>query len=155
MPPRPEDPPLSYALTRLARQISRSLADLRIPELSGPHVIALMALHHEPGLSNAELARRSFVTPQSMNEVVLELERMELLDREPDPSNQRILRAHLTPGGEKAISALEKRIEALERTMLEGFSEPEARRLRRAVARCAHNLGLPPGSTSHPGSRQS
>jgi len=140
-------PPLSYALTRLSRQIGRNLADLRAYDLSGPHVIALVTLHHESGLSNAQLARRCFVTPQSMNEVVLELERRELLTREPDPSNQRILRAHLTRSGQKVIDAWEARIAELEQRLLEGFSEQEARRFRRSVARAARNLGLPPGDT--------
>jgi DNA-binding MarR family transcriptional regulator len=141
--PRSESPPLSYALTRLARQIGRNLGDLRTLELSGPHVIALLTLHHESGLSNAQLARRCLVTPQSMNEVVLELERRELLTRERDPSNQRILRAQLTASGQAMSHELEERIAALEEKLLDGFSEPEARRFRQAVARCVGNLGLP------------
>ena len=34
----------------------------------------LTALDEEPGLSNAGLARRAFVTPQTMNQVPQELE---------------------------------------------------------------------------------
>ena len=36
----------------------------------------LTALDEEPGLSNAGLARRAFVTPQTMNQVLLELEQI-------------------------------------------------------------------------------
>jgi DNA-binding MarR family transcriptional regulator len=148
-------PPISYALTRLSRQIGRSLSDLRAYELSGPHVVALMTLAHESGLSNAQLARRCFVTPQSMNEVVLELERRKLLTREPDSANQRILRAHLTPSGQKVIDDWEERIAALEETLFQGFSEQEVRRFRRAIARCTHNMGLPPTDSANAESRQS
>ncbi|HEX4012184.1 MAG TPA: MarR family transcriptional regulator [Solirubrobacteraceae bacterium] len=155
MPPQPEIPPLSYTLTRLARQIGRNLSDLRAYDLSGPHVIALVTLHHEPGLSSAQLARRCLVTPQSMNEVVLELERRKLLTREPDPTNQRILRAQLTPAAGKVIDAWEQRIAELERRLLEGFSEQEERRFRRAVARGAQNLGLPPASPGSSAARPS
>ena len=84
-------------------------------------MIALMTLAHESGLSNAQLARRCFVTPQSMNEVVLELERRELLTREPDSANQRILRAHLTASGQKVIDEWEKRIDALEEDPVRGI----------------------------------
>lgn len=136
-----ETPPLSYALTRLSRQIGRSLSDLRAHDLSGPHVIALVTLQQESGLSNAQLARRCFVSPQSMNEVVLELERRKLLTREPDPNNQRILRAQLTRSGRKVIDAWETRIAKLEERLLDGFSEQEARRFRRSVARAERNLG--------------
>lgn len=153
--PRQESlPPISYALTRLSRSIGRSLSDLRAYELSGPHVIALMTLAHESGLSNAQLARRCFVTPQSMNEVVLELERRKLLTREPDSNNQRILRAHLTRSGQKVIDDWEVRIASLEETLFAGFSEQEVRRFRRAIARCTHNMGLPPGDTGNSSPRQ-
>jgi DNA-binding MarR family transcriptional regulator len=155
VPREPEStPPLSYALTRLSRQIGRNLSDLRAYDLSGPHVIALVTLHHESGLSNAQLARRCFVTPQSMNEVVLELERRNLLTREPDPSNQRILRARLTRSGQKVIDEWERRIAELEERLLDGFSEQETRRFRRSVARAARNLGLPPGDSPSAGARQ-
>ena len=147
-------PPLSYALTRLSRQIGRNLAELPTSDLSGPHLIALVTLRHESGLSNAQLARRCFVTPQSMNEVVLELERRKLLTREPDPSNHRILRAQLTPSGKKVIDAWEERIAELEQRLLKGFSEQEGRRFRRSVARAARNLGVPPGETRGPGSTE-
>jgi DNA-binding MarR family transcriptional regulator len=143
VPPEPAGPPLSYAITRLARQIRRKLSDLQVHDLTGPDVIAMLTLDHESGLSNAELARRCFVTPQSMNEVVLELERRELLTRAPDPSNQRILRAELTPAGKELLKSWEGRINALEDALLEGFSEAEARRLRKSIEHAAKNLGLP------------
>lgn len=112
-----------------------------------------MTLAHESGLSNAQLARRCFVTPQSMNEVVLELERRKLLTREPDSANQRILRAHLTVSGQKVIDDWEERIAALEKTLFDGFSEQELRRFRRAIARCTQNMGLPPSESGNAGSR--
>lgn len=143
MPPAPSGPPLSYILTRLARQIRRKLADLEVHDLAGPDVIAMLTLDHEAGLSNAELARRCFVTPQSMNEVVLELERRALLMREPDPANQRILRAQLTAEGKRLLKSWEHRINALEAALLAGFTAAESERFRRAVARAATNLGLP------------
>jgi DNA-binding MarR family transcriptional regulator len=136
-------PPLSYALTRLARQISRSLADVQIEDLTGPQLVALLTLEHEPGLSNAQLARRCFVSAQAMSEVVLDLERRRLLTREPDPLNQRIRRAHVTPAGRKLIRATEKRILALENQLLDGFSSRDEQRFRRSVAQAARNLGLP------------
>jgi DNA-binding MarR family transcriptional regulator len=139
------DPPLSYALTRLARQVSRALADVHIPELSGPEVVALLTLKREPGLSGAQLARRCFVTAQAMSEVVLDLERRGLLHRAPDPRNQRILRARLTPAGRRIIGTVERRIADVEAQLLEGFTPQEAQTFRSGVVRAARNLGLPPG----------
>lgn len=116
---------------------------MNVGELTGPELIALITLEHEPGLSNAQLARRCFVSAQSMSEVVLDLERRKLLARDPDPLNQRIRRAHLTPAGRKLIRSTEERIQELERQLLDGFSHQEEQRFRRSVALAARNLGLP------------
>jgi DNA-binding MarR family transcriptional regulator len=138
-----ETPPLSYALTRLARQLSKSMADVRIEELTGAQLIALLTLEQEPGLSNAQLARRCFVSPQAMSAVVLDLEYRGYLTRDPNPSNQRILRAHVTAAGIALIQTAEARIRDLERQLVKGFTVKEARQFRAAVARAAQNLGLP------------
>jgi hypothetical protein len=47
-------------------------------------------LRARPGLSNAQLARRSLVAPQS---ILAKLERRGLVGREVDPGHGRILRA--------------------------------------------------------------
>ena len=60
-----------------------------------PHYVVLTFLAESPGLPNAELARKAFVTPQSMNEVLKQLEASGLVERQPSPSNPRILNAHL------------------------------------------------------------
>ena len=117
--------PLSYLLSRLARQVRRGIVDMDVPGLSGPAVIALVALSHEPGLSNAQLARRCFVTAQAMGEVVLDLESRGLLAREPDKSNMRILRANPTRSGRKVIRTIEKRITELESRLFDGFTDRE------------------------------
>lgn len=147
-------PPLSYALTRLSRQIGRSLSNLTAGsatagvaagehELAGPQIAALLALDQDAGLSSAELARRSLVSAQSMNEVVLELERRKLLVRAADPANARILRSTLTPAGRKAVRAWRKRIAALEAQLLEGLTPAQAREFRATIDKCARNLGAP------------
>src|SRR5882757_11100931 len=53
----------------------------------------LAALDEEPGLSNAGLARRAFVTPQTMNQVLRELEQKGWVTRHPHPGHARILQA--------------------------------------------------------------
>src|ERR1700761_1754771 len=83
-----EQPRLAYAVGRfhtvLRAEMSRRLA----PEgLSVPEFTALSVLSARGGLSNAELARRSFVTPQAMNQVLSSLEEKELVTR-PAPGEQ-------------------------------------------------------------------
>src|SRR5258708_38685837 len=66
-----------------------------------PHYVVLSLLAESPGLPNAELARKAFVTPQSMNEVLKHLEASGLVERQRSPSNKRILNAHLTSAGKR------------------------------------------------------
>lgn len=62
----------------------------------------LRLLDDEPGMSGAELARRSSVTPPTMNEIIGGLERTGLIARDPAPEGRGLL-AHLTPAGHATI----------------------------------------------------
>ncbi|MGB6772196.1 MAG: MarR family transcriptional regulator, partial [Candidatus Dormiibacterota bacterium] len=79
-----------------------------------PHYVVLSMLAETPGLPNAELARKAFVTPQSMNEVLKQLEVSGLVERHQSPSNARILCAHLTHAGEKKWRSVDDGVQELE-----------------------------------------
>jgi DNA-binding MarR family transcriptional regulator len=143
--------PVSYLIATISRAISRELATVRRPGIAGPQVAPLLALRREPGLSNAQLARRSYVTPQSMNDVVIGLEQEGLIRRTPDDDNRRILRAHLTPAGRKFLSSWEKAIDRMEDRLFEGFTGEDLRTLTIDLERCAENMGLGPGHHSDHG----
>lgn len=74
-------------------------------DLTASQYAALANLEEVPGLSNAELARRSFVTPQTMVRIVAALEEDGLVERAPRSGNARILDTHLTDAGRVALSA--------------------------------------------------
>ena len=64
-------PRIGYVVGRLDRAIRREISALVAPfGLTVPKYTALSILRDRPGLSNAQLARRTYVTPQSMNEVL-------------------------------------------------------------------------------------
>ncbi len=69
---------------------------LRPIMLTTPQYAVLCAVEAEAGLSNARLARAAFVTAQTMQGVLVNLERDGLLERRPDPAHGRILRSELT-----------------------------------------------------------
>ena len=61
---------VSYVIARLDRAIRRQIADMVAPHgLTATQYTALSVLRMGKGLSNAQLARRSYVTPQSMIEM--------------------------------------------------------------------------------------
>jgi DNA-binding MarR family transcriptional regulator len=95
----------------------------RIEEVIRPYGVslqtytALSILERRGGLSSAQLARRHFVTPQAMNQLVAALERDGLIVRRADPVNRRILRAWLTERGKQVLETCHDAVDKLEQRM--------------------------------------
>lgn len=118
-PDLPDPPSVVYAIGRVNQGIRRELRQrLSEWELSVPELTALSILDRRPGLSNAQLARRTMVTPQSMIEILAVLEHRSLVNRTVDPTHGRILRAELTTEGTKVLRAVEPAIHAIQNHML-------------------------------------
>src|ERR1700737_3227707 len=94
-----------------------------------PQFAVLALLETTPGLSNAELARRNLVTPQTMNAIVKKLEDARLVVRRPDTNHGRILTAHLTPAGQRVLTRCVDHADAVEACMLRPLSARERSRL--------------------------
>ncbi|HVC84253.1 MAG TPA: hypothetical protein VNC12_03280, partial [Solirubrobacteraceae bacterium] len=68
------EPSLVYVIGRVSQGIRRELRGrLESCELSVPDVTTLSVLRGNPCLSNAQLARRALITPQSMIAVLASL----------------------------------------------------------------------------------
>lgn len=100
----------------------------------------LSALAYDSGLSNAELARVSFVTPQSMVELLRSLEERELIARRPDPSGGRAMPAELTPRGAQQLLAVHFALRQVEARLLRDFSAEERAAFRVLLERCLASL---------------
>jgi DNA-binding MarR family transcriptional regulator len=111
-------------VARLERVVRREIAQ-RVAPLTVSQYTALSILRDRPGLSNAQLARRVFVTPQSMNEVISVLERDGLVRRTPDADHRRILRIDLTPHGREVLGQCDEAIGEMEEAMVAGLSAGE------------------------------
>lgn len=103
---------------------------------------ALSVLRVRPGMSSAQLAIRSFITPQSAHQTVTELERLGYIEREPDESNRRILRNHLTNKGRLLLESCDGAVDRLEAQMFEGFDNQEQAELQLLLSRCTRNLAV-------------
>lgn len=101
---------------------------------------ALSALEAAPGLSGAELARRGFVTPQTMNEILVNLENAGFIVRCSHPEHGRILQSFLTDAGQELVSRAHVVVEDIERRMLAGLGQDDRRRLLEALCSCAGAL---------------
>jgi DNA-binding MarR family transcriptional regulator len=133
---------LSYLIGRLDRAIQRQMmARLQVHNLSLSQYIVMSVLLNRPGLSNAQLARRSFVSPQAMNEVIAGLEAADLVTREVDQNHRRVLRATITPRGRKILTQLDGEIGELEEEMLASVPAEDRAQFVEVALQCVHALG--------------
>jgi DNA-binding MarR family transcriptional regulator len=101
---------------------------------------ALSILERREGLSSAQLARRHVVTPQAMHQLIATMERDRLIERRPDETNRRILRAWLTEHGSRVLRACHRAVADVEERMLSGLTPAEAGAFGRALERCLDAL---------------
>jgi DNA-binding MarR family transcriptional regulator len=106
----------------IRREMRTRLAEVG---LSVQEYTALSVLSSRPGLSNAQLARRSLVTPQSMIEILGKLENRGLVTRAADPRHARILRAMLTDRGRELLALADPAVAAVQEQMLADVPERE------------------------------
>jgi DNA-binding MarR family transcriptional regulator len=114
------EPRISYVVARLERAVRAAIAERVAPYgLTTLQYTTLSVLHrHGEPLSNAQLARRAYMTPQSMSEVIDALERNGLIKRNPHPNHRRKLPAMLTAEGRRVLAACEVAAQELEDVML-------------------------------------
>lgn len=129
----------------LLRQASGTLrgaldGTLREHHLSGVHYGVLSVLAREPGSSGADLARACNTTPQAMNGVLATLERQHLVERSAHPTHGRILRATLTPEGQRRLDAATPAVRRLEAAVERGFSADEVATVKAWLVAAAERL---------------
>jgi DNA-binding MarR family transcriptional regulator len=135
-------PRIGYVVGRLDRAIRSEIRALVAPfGLTVPKYTALSILRDRPGLSNAQLARRTYVTPQSMNEVLLALEADGLIVRSPAANHRRVVEVTLSERGEQVLSACDRAVTHMENAMLADLDEAGRKQLLEALTACVHRLG--------------
>jgi DNA-binding MarR family transcriptional regulator len=135
------EPRLSYVIGRLDRVLSRRLTAAVEPiGLTLPTYTALSVLRAQDGLSNAQLARRSLVTPQSMSEVLTLLVDQGYVRRRAEPGHGRVIRTELTKAGSRALERCDRAVDDVEREMLGDLDADEAMTLRGVLIRCGRAL---------------
>ena len=132
---------LRQATTAMRAALRNALVDLDLTPVQNT-VLHLIAFN--PGSSSAELARRAFVSPQTMHKLVAELERRELLTLQPRSGHRRILDAHLSDQGQKLLAQADARAQTIEDRMVAGLDAQQRRQLIDLLQHCSDALGTPP-----------
>jgi len=132
---------LGYMLKRAQHALRMSMDELLEPiGLTVPQYNVLSAVQRQPGISNAALARGAFVTAQSMQGIVANLEGLGLLRRKPHPTHGRIRQSELTEKGDVVLARAHKLLIGVEEAMTSGFKKEEIEALSSLLHRCAENM---------------
>jgi DNA-binding MarR family transcriptional regulator len=107
---------------------------LRSTEHTLPQQAVMATLARLSGVSNAELARAAFVSPQSMGEILQSLEVKGWVTRSPSPTNARVLRARLTTAGQRAMASAGAELAKVESRLTGALSVSEERELRSVLS---------------------
>jgi DNA-binding MarR family transcriptional regulator len=136
---------IAYTIGRLERALRRCIgAATAAAGLTVAQYTALSVLRTRGELSNAELAQRSLVSPQAMNEIIQLLTGKGIVERRSHPAHGRIVHITLTALGERLWRRCDRAVLRLERSLLGGFSPAERQQLPRLLRRCLIRLEAEP-----------
>jgi DNA-binding MarR family transcriptional regulator len=135
------EPMLLYLIKQVELAVRSRLDDLLRPAgLTALQYTALTVLERHPDMSSAQLARNSFVTAQSMADMITALEGRGLIERHRDRADRRRLVVALTVGGRQLLDRYRNEVAALEAQMLTGLTRTDVSTLRRNLQSCRTNL---------------
>ncbi len=140
------EPTLMYVMKQVELATRARLDELFRPiGMTALQYTALTVLERHPDMSSAQLARNSFVTAQSMADMVAALEERGLIERHRDAADRRRLVLALTEDGRALLRRYRRKVGALERQMLAGLTDEQVSELRHSLGACRANLtGRPP-----------
>jgi DNA-binding MarR family transcriptional regulator len=143
MPGTEPAPLLLYLVKRVELAIRARLEEIVRPAgLTAIQYTALTVLERHDDMSSAQLARHSFVTAQSMADMITTLQGRRLIERHRDRADRRRLVVSLTAEGRVLLDRHRDEVAALEREMIAGLSGQETAGLRAALNTCYDNLSL-------------
>jgi DNA-binding MarR family transcriptional regulator len=134
---------LAYIVGRLDHVLNKRLRDGLAPlGMTVPHYTALSVFRALGSISNAQLAERTMMSPQSANEMVKAMEAKGWIARAPDPEHGRIIRISLTEEGTACLQRCDGVVRHVEETMFPDLSEDERARLHAQLRSAVRALNL-------------
>jgi DNA-binding MarR family transcriptional regulator len=109
--------------------IARKTAVLREFDLTVPQYAALLILASTDGMSAAQLARESMVTPQTMSTVLTNLEAKGLIEREQSSMHHKLVVNRVTPAGKAQLRRADAAALRVEGQLATAYSDNERAQL--------------------------
>ena len=118
--------------------MEKALADL---EVTPPQFAVLTMIASYPGLSGADLARLTFLTPQTINVIVRNLEKAGAIGKSAHALHGRILQLTATAKGQALLRRCRARVMEVEDRIGGLVARDEERAVRRWLSAVAEALG--------------
>ncbi|MFD1543493.1 MarR family winged helix-turn-helix transcriptional regulator [Nonomuraea guangzhouensis] len=135
------DERIGYLVKQVQQSFRRACEEqLRTVGLSMSQYAVLRALADAPGAPAAELARRTFVTRQSLRDVLSGLKEAGLASVAAQPSAGRALPVTLTDSGRGMLDQAERIVLEVESRMLSTLPAGDVRQLATLLTTCVENL---------------
>ncbi|MGW3420562.1 MarR family winged helix-turn-helix transcriptional regulator [Streptomyces phaeochromogenes] len=134
-------PSLLYMVKQVELVVRSRLDDLLKPTgITALQYTSLTVLERHDGLSAAQLARDSFVTAQSVADVIRSLETRGLVRRERNPRNRRELLILLTESGRDVLARHAEPVRELEERMVRDLTAHQTDQFRQALSKAWQSL---------------
>ncbi len=109
---------------------------------------ALRVIAEHPELTLAQLARRTFVRPQTMTRIATELERRGWIERLTQPQDGRALALSLTQAGEAALAEMATQVDQINDTIARVLDTDQIDQLNTLLRQCARQVEAELGDIS-------
>lgn len=131
---------LRAAYNILAKEISVAVQEVA-PDQRPSHGNVMEQLDFEDGQRLTDLAEGAGMAPQSIGELVDQLEELGYVERRPDPDDRRAKRIYRTAKGEKATETARTTAFATETALSDLLGEEELAGLRSQLLRIVDEMG--------------
>ena len=128
---RDDRSPLALQLIFLGKHLDHLIEHkLAVHGLNRTQALTLMALKRHEGLNAMALCAHAGVEPANVTRTLQSLERLDLVERRPHPTDGRVQMFHLTAGGRSTAESVEQTMTQVSSEILDGVDGEELRCLK-------------------------
>jgi DNA-binding MarR family transcriptional regulator len=140
----------AFLLSQLGAHAATKFAErMSVLQLSPADVGILRILRTAAGISQQELSARLQIHPSRLVAILDNLERLQFVERKPNPADRRLYSLHLTKTGGETLQRIGKVAREHQDTLLAALSSEERSILTEMLLKVADEQGLTRGI--HPG----
>jgi len=129
-----------FAYNQLSQEVTAAVAEV-VPEQKPSYGNVMEQLDYRDGMRLTDLAKGAGMAPQSIGELVDQLEDLGMVERRPDPDDRRAKRVYLTEKAREAQQAAFGAVMATDQKIVQILGPERFARLRADVIEVIEALG--------------